>query len=175
MSAIQDLATECQVSVQALRKWCAKNNVSRNARGGYDITDEVRILALKYYKEKGKPKKVPAKDSRKVPQEVAALLHQLEVKDAQIAAKDEQLAARDTQLAAKDEQIQALTGAINSLTDSNNRLMETNRALSAATAIHTAADKKETLLAAQPSYEVPEEQPQPKPSRLQRLIAAWKG
>lgn len=174
MLSVRELATECGVSVQAVRKWCAKNNVERNPQGGYLISDEVRILAVKHYKERKDGKKVPKKVSENVSPQLDALLRQLEVKDAQIAAKDEQIAARDAQIAAKDKQISALTDAVSSLTEQNGKLLDTNKALSAATAIHTAADKKEALLVAEPEYEAPQ-QPQKKPSRWQRLLAAWRG
>lgn len=165
--SVREVATECGVSVQALRKWCAKNGVERNAQGGYLISDEVRILAVKYYKEKKDGKKVSKKDSGNVSPQVSALLRQLEVKDAQLAAKDEQIAE-------KDRQISALTDAVSNLTEQNSSLVEANRVLSTATAIHTAADKKEALLVAEPEYEEPQ-QPQKKPSRWQRLLAAWRG
>ena len=167
MISVRELATECGVSVQAIRKWCAKNNVERNAQGGYVITDEVRFLAVKHYKERKDGKKVSEKASKQVSPQVDALLRQLEAKDAQLAAKDEQIAA-------KDEQIGKLTDALTSLTEQNGKLLDTNKALSAATAIHTAADKKEALLVAEPEYEAPQ-QPQKKPSRWQRLLAAWRG
>ena len=174
MISVSELATECGVSVQAIRKWCAKNEVERNAQGGYVITDDVRILAVKHYRERKDGKKVPKKDSENVSSQLSALLKQLEVKDAQLAAKDEQIVAKDAQIAAKDKQISALTDAVSSLTEQNGKLLDTNKALSAATAIHTAADKKEALLVTEPEYEAPQ-QPQKKPSRWQRLLAAWRG
>ena len=172
--SVRELATECGVSVQAIRKWCAKNEVERNAQGGYVITDDVRFLAVKHYKERKDGKKVSEKASKQVSPQVDALLRQLEAKDAQLSAKDEQIAAKDAQIAAKDEQISALTDAVSSLTEQNGKLLDTNKALSAATAIHTAADKKEALLVTEPEYEAPQ-QPQKKPSRWQRLLAAWRG
>ena len=172
--SVRELATECGVSVQAIRKWCAKNGVERNAQRGYVITDDVRFLAVKHYKERKDGKKVSEKVSKQVSPQVDALLRQLEAKDAQLSAKDEQIAAKDAQIAAKDEQIGKLTDTVISLTEQNGKLLDTNKALSAANAIHTAADKKEALLVAEPEYEEPQ-QPQKKPSRWQRLLAAWRG
>lgn len=160
MHELRDLANDCGVSVQSLRKWCERNGVERNASGRYIITADVRVCVLEYYKRKKEGKKPSEKPSEKVSAQVAALLRQLEVKDAQIAAKDEQIAA--------------LTNAVTNLTEQNSKLLDTNKALSAATAIHTAADKKEALLVAEPEYEEPQ-QPQKKPSRWQRLLAAWRG
>lgn len=174
MHELRDLAADCGVSVQSIRKWCERNGASKNASGRYVITDELRFLAVSYYKGKQEEKKVSKKPSNNVPPQVEALLRQLEIKDAQLSAKDEQIATKDAQIAAKDKQISALTDAVSSLTEQNGKLLDTNKALSAATAIHTAADKKEALLVTEPEYEEPQ-QPQKKPSRWQRLLAAWRG
>lgn len=174
MHELRDLAADCGVSVQSIRKWCERNGASKNASGRYVITDELRFLAVSYYKGKQEEKKVSKKPSEKVSPQVEALLRQLEIKDAQLSAKDEQIATKDAQIAAKDEQIGKLTDAVTSLTEQNSKLLDTNKALSAANAIHTAADKKEALLVAEPEYEAPQ-QPQKKPSRWQRLLAAWRG
>lgn len=174
MHELRDLATDCGVSVQSIRKWCERNGVSKNPSGRYIITDELRFLALSYYKGKQEGKKVSKKPSDNVSPQVEAMLKQLEIKDAQLSAKDEQIAAKDAQIAAKDEQIGKLTDTLTSLAEQNANLLDVNKALSAATAIHTAADKKEALLVTEPEYEEPQ-QPQKKPSRWQRLLAAWRG
>lgn len=174
MHELRDLAADCGVSVQSIRKWCERNGVRKNPSGRYIITDELRFLALSYYKGKQDGKKVSKKPSEKVSPQVEALLKQLEIKDAQLSAKDEQIAAKDAQIAAKDEQIGKLTDTLTSLAEQNANLLDVNKALSAATAIHTAADKKEALLVTEPEYEEPQ-QPQKKPSRWQRLLAAWRG
>ena len=160
MHELRDLATDCGVSVQSIRKWCERNGVSKNPSGRYVITDELRFLALSYYKGKQEGKKVSRKPSDNVSPQVEALLKQLEIKDAQLSAKD--------------EQINKLADTLSSLAEQNANLLDVNKALSTANAIHTAADKRDALLVAEPEYEEPQ-QPQKKPSRWQRLLAAWRG
>lgn len=150
MYSVQELATECEVSVQAVRKWCARNNVSKSRQGGYLITSDVRKRALEHYRGK---KNQETEVSPKVPPQVEDLIRQLEAKEAEIAKRDERIASLEEQTASLTASIQSLTESNKDLAEAQKALIETNKALSASTAIHTALEHKEDLLIAQADVE----------------------
>lgn len=46
---LKELVEQCNITVQALRKWCKKNDIPKNAKGKYLITEEVKLEIEKNY------------------------------------------------------------------------------------------------------------------------------
>ena len=158
MSQVDELAKSCGVTVQTVRRWCAKHEVKKVGKR-YELTEEqVENFRARYSTSK---RNNGTEHKGKGTEQNELCSHLLE-----------EVEGLKQQLAVKDEQIRALSDSLSNLTEQNNKLLDANKALSAATAMHTAADKKDALMVEpQPAYEVP----QKKPSRLQRLLAAWRG
>ena len=42
MKTIRQIATECGVSEQAVRAWCRRNNVAKDAKGSFAIDESIK-------------------------------------------------------------------------------------------------------------------------------------
>ncbi len=86
MKTIKEIADICRVSEQAVRGWCRRNQVAKDAKGSFVIDDSVESLILSYYKAfVNDDAKAVAKDVSQDSESIMALLkHELEQKDKQI-------------------------------------------------------------------------------------------
>lgn len=167
---IKELSAELQVSEQALRQWCKKNNVRKEStnetkgkKAGYFL-DENTIEQIKdYYSGKGKETKasVKGKESKgKLPfsetdvkqAQIDGLTAQVKALEAQIEELREHNKLLVSQLEVKDKQIDVITAA-----------------LTAAQVLH-GADKKQLIDADPEQTETAPAEPERKRSFFQRLF-----
>ena len=50
MKTIRQIATECGVSEQAVRAWCRRNNVAKDAKGSFAIDESVKTAIYQHYR-----------------------------------------------------------------------------------------------------------------------------
>lgn len=50
MKTIRQIATECGVSEQAVRAWCRRNNVAKDAKGSFAIDESIKTAIYQYYR-----------------------------------------------------------------------------------------------------------------------------
>lgn len=48
-NVITEIASECGVSEQAIRAWCRRNHVAKDAKGNYKITNKQKTAVLQHY------------------------------------------------------------------------------------------------------------------------------
>ena len=118
---IKEIAAECKVSEQAIRGWCRRNHVAKDAKGSFAISEsQKRKLYLHYLGVARNEVAKPAKASCETCETSETVLISMLQKE--LDRKDAQLLVKDKQLAVKDEQIREL----------NARLAECSTALLAA-------------------------------------------
>ena len=50
MKTIRQIATECGVSEQAVRAWCRRNNVAKDAKGSFAIDESIKTAIYQHYR-----------------------------------------------------------------------------------------------------------------------------
>ena len=94
---IKEIAAECKVSEQAIRGWCRRNHVAKDAKGSFAICEsQKRKLYLHYLgvarNEVAKPAKASCETYETSETVLISMLQkELDRKDAQLSAKDEQI------------------------------------------------------------------------------------
>ena len=94
---IKEIAAECKVSEQAIRGWCRRNHVAKDAKGSFAISEShKRNLYLPYFgvarNEDAKPAKASCETYETSETVLISMLQkELDRKDAQLSAKDEQI------------------------------------------------------------------------------------
>ena len=94
---IKEIAAECKVSEQAIRGWCRRNHVAKDAKGSFAISEsQKRKLYLHYLgvarNEVAKPAKASCETYETSETVLISMLQkELDRKDAQLSAKDEQI------------------------------------------------------------------------------------
>lgn len=94
---IKEIAAECKVSEQAIRGWCRRNHVAKDAKGSFVISEsQKRKLYLHYLgvarNEVAKPAKASCETYETSETVLISMLQkELDRKDAQLSAKDEQI------------------------------------------------------------------------------------
>jgi DNA-binding transcriptional MerR regulator len=94
---IKEIAAECKVSEQAIRGWCRRNHVAKDAKGSFAISEsQKRKLYLHYLgvarNEVAKPAKASCETCETSETVLISMLQkELDRKDAQLSAKDEQI------------------------------------------------------------------------------------
>ena len=94
---IKEIAAECKVSEQAIRGWCRRNHVAKDAKGSFAISEsQKRKLYLHYLgvarNEVAKTAKASCETYETSETVLISMLQkELDRKDAQLSAKDEQI------------------------------------------------------------------------------------
>ena len=94
---IKEIAAECKVSEQAIRGWCRRNHVAKDAKGSFAISEsQKRKLYLHYLgvarNEVAKPAKASCETCETSETVLISMLQkELDRKDAQLSAKDVQI------------------------------------------------------------------------------------
>ena len=94
---IKEIAAECKVSEQAIRGWCRRNHVAKDAKGSFAISEsQKRKLYLHYLgvarNEVAKPAKASCETYETSETVLISMLQkELDRKDAQLSTKDEQI------------------------------------------------------------------------------------
>lgn len=94
MPTIKEIATECGVSVQAIRAWCRRNQIAKDAKGRWKLDESALSQIYGYYQvnkledSESKSETVCASSESKLSDmlqaEVEYLRSQIEIKDRQI-------------------------------------------------------------------------------------------
>lgn len=116
MATIAELSRETGVTQQALRKFCAKRNFAKDARGCWVIDSAAEKAIREYYGKpidvqvsEGKPRNETEKVSKVSARSVAQLSHQ---RIAELEAEREVLLAERTKLLAMIEHEQKMNAAL---------------------------------------------------------------
>ena len=111
---IKEISAECGVSEQAVRAWCRRNHVAKDAKGSFAISESIKTAIYQHYRVvEGNEVSQPAKASCETCETSETVL---------IAMLQKELDLKNEQLSVKDKQIEEL----------NARLAETSAALVAA-------------------------------------------
>lgn len=114
MKTIKQIAAECGVSEQAVRAWCRRNYVAKDAKGSFTINESIKTAIYRHYRViKGNEVSQPSKAGCETCETSETVL---------IAMLQKELDLKNEQLSVKDKQIEEL----------NARLAETSAALVAA-------------------------------------------
>ena len=100
--AITEIATECGVSAQAVRAWCRRNHVAKDAKGSFAISESQKTAIYQHYlgverKEVSQPAKASCETSETTL--IAMLQGELDRKSEQLAVKDKQIEELNARLA----------------------------------------------------------------------------
>ena len=99
---ITEIAAECGVSEQAVRAWCRRNHVAKDAKGSFAISESQKTAIYQHYlgverKQVSQPAKASCETCETTL--IAMLQGELDRKSEQLAVKDkqiEELKATDT-------------------------------------------------------------------------------
>ena len=47
---IKEISAECGVSEQAVRAWCRRNHVAKDAKGSFAISESIKIAIYQHYR-----------------------------------------------------------------------------------------------------------------------------
>ena len=99
---IAEIAAECGVSEQAVRAWCRRNHVAKDAKGSFAISESQKTAIYQHYLGDGRNHvSQPAKASCETSESVliAMLQGELDRKSEQLAVKDKQIEELNARLA----------------------------------------------------------------------------
>ena len=99
---IKEISTECGVSEQAVRAWCRRNNVAKDAKGSFAISESIKTAIYQHYRvfegnEVSQSTKASCETSETVL--IAMLQKELDLKSEQLAVKDKQIEELNARLA----------------------------------------------------------------------------
>lgn len=109
---IKEIAEECGVSEQAIRAWCRRNYVAKDAKGSFVLNDTLKEDIYAHYhviqnninrneNDVAKDAKASCETSETVL--IAMLQKELDLKNGQLAAKDHQIEELNARLAESTE------------------------------------------------------------------------
>lgn len=105
MSTIKELAETCGVSEQAVRKWCARNQVAKDVAQRYVIDKSTETAILRHYgKDEGNQVAKPTTTMKEI---IEMLRKDLEAKDKQIESLQNSLDRTTAALVSAQESIKA--------------------------------------------------------------------
>ena len=148
---IKEIAAECKVSEQAIRGWCRRNHVAKDAKGSFAISEsQKRKLYLHYLGVARNEVAKPAKASCETCETSETVL---------ISMLQKELDRKDAQLSAKDEQIRELNAR---LAECSTALLAAQETARAAQALHAGTIQKQLSDAGEErAASVPDEQAAP--------------
>lgn len=112
MSTIKELAETCGVSEQAIRKWCARNQVAKDVAQRYILDKTTETAILQHYgKDEGnqvaQPTETSCETSETMKEIIEMLRKELEAKDKQIESLQHSLDRTTAALVSAQESIKA--------------------------------------------------------------------
>ena len=129
--AIAEIAVACGVSEQAVRAWCRRNHVAKDAKGSFEISESVKTAIYQYYRVfEGTEVSQPAKASCETCETSETVL---------ISILQKELDLKSEQLSVKDKQIEELNVR---LAESNAALVAAQQTAAAAQALHAGTIKQ---------------------------------
>ena len=122
---IKEISAECGVSEQAVRAWCRRNHVAKDAKGSFAISESIKTAIYQHYRAvEGNEVSQPAKASCETCETSETVL---------IAMLQKELDLKSEQLAVKDRQIEELNAR---LAESSAALVAAQQTAQAAQALH---------------------------------------
>ena len=112
MSTIKELAETCGVSEQAIRKWCARNQVAKDVAQRYIIDKTTETAILQHYgkdtrNQVAQPTETSCETSETMKEIIEMLRKELEAKDKQIESLQHSLDRTTAALVSAQESIMA--------------------------------------------------------------------
>ena len=112
MSTIKELAETCGVSEQAIRKWCARNQVAKDVAQRYIIDKTTETAILQHYgkdtrNQVAQPTGTSCETSETMKEIIEMLRKELEAKDKQIESLQHSLDRTTAALVSAQESIKA--------------------------------------------------------------------
>ena len=112
MSTIKELAETCGVSEQAIRKWCARNQVAKDVAQRYIIDKTTETAILQHYgkdtrNQVAQPTETSCETSETMKEIIEMLQKELEAKDKQIESLQHSLDRTTAALVSAQESIKA--------------------------------------------------------------------
>lgn len=110
MSTIKELAETCGVSEQAIRKWCARNQVAKDVAQRYIIDKTTETAILQHYgkdtrNQVAQPTETSCETSETMKEIIEMLRKELEAKDKQIESLQHSLDRTTAALVSAQESI----------------------------------------------------------------------
>lgn len=131
---IAEIAVECGVSEQAVRGWCRRNQVAKDAKGSFAISESQKTAIYHHYLGVGRNQvSQPAKPSCETCETSETAL---------ISILQKELDRKNEQLSVKDKQIEELNAR---LAEVSSALAAAQQTAAAAQALHAGTMKKQLL------------------------------
>ena len=152
MATIKEIAADCGVSEQAVRAWCRRNHVAKDAKASFAISETTKTLIYQHYG--AVPRNHVAKPAK-------ASCETCETSETTlIAMLQTELEHKNQQLEVKDRQIEELNAR---LAECNAALVAAQQTAAAAQALHAGTIQQQLL-----SDEARADQQHPEPEPVQR-------
>ena len=108
---IAEISVECGVSEQAIRAWCRRNHVAKDAKGSFAITETQKTAIYQHYlgvdrKEVSQPAKARCETCETSETALITMLQR------ELDRKSEQLAVKDKQIAELNERLSECSAAL---------------------------------------------------------------
>ena len=143
---IKEISAECGVSEQAVRAWCRRNHVAKDAKGSFAISESIKTAIYQHYRVvEGNEVSQPAKASCETCETSETVM---------IAMLQKELDRKSEQLAVKDRQIEELNAR---LAESSAALVAAQQTAQAAQALHAGTIQKQLTAESAEQKEPPEE------------------
>ena len=130
-ASIKEIAVDCGVSEQAVRAWCRRNHVAKDAKSSFAIDETTKTLIYQHY---------GAIERKQVSQHAKPSCETSET--TLIAMLQSELEHKNQQLEVKDEQIRELNAR---LAESNAALVAAQQTAQAAQALHAGTIQQQFL------------------------------
>ena len=129
---IAEISVECGVSEQAIRAWCRRNHVAKDAKGSFAITETQKTAIYQHYlgidrKEVSQPAKASCETCETSETALITMLQR------ELDRKSEQLAVKDKQIAELNERLSECSAA----------LLAAQQTTQAAQVLHAGTSQKE--------------------------------
>ena len=144
-----EIAAECGVSEQAVRAWCRRNHVAKDAKGSFTISESQKTAIYQHYLGvERKQVSQPAKASCETCETSETVL---------ISMLQKELDRKNEQLSVKDKQIEELNAR---LAEVSSALVTAQQTAAAAQALH-AGTMHQQLLSGKSGADQPERETEP--------------
>ena len=148
-SVITEIAAECGVSEQAVRAWCRRNHVAKDAKGSFTISESQKTAIYQHYLGvERKQVSQPAKASCETCETSETVL---------ISMLQKELDRKNEQLSVKDKQIEELNAR---LAEVSSALVAAQQTAQAAQALH-AGTMRQQLCSGEDGADQPEHETEP--------------
>ena len=146
---ITEIAIECGVSEQAVRAWCRRNHVAKDAKGSFAISESQKTAIYQHYL---------GVERKQVSQQAKASCETCETSEtALISMLQKELDRKNEQLSVKDKQIEELNAR---LAEVSSALVTAQQTAAAAQALH-AGTMHQQLLSGKSGADQPERETEP--------------